>query len=61
MMNISVFGGTGPTGLVPIEKALLSGHRVTLYARTPVKVSMRHDNLIILKGELSDLDKSKRL
>lgn len=34
-MRITVFGGTGPTGLLLIDQALTEGHEVVAYARTP--------------------------
>ncbi len=56
-MNISVFGGTGETGLLVIKKALDKGHTVTAFARNPSKIAFRHDRLKIVKGELTDTDK----
>ncbi|MFD0998084.1 NAD(P)-dependent oxidoreductase [Ohtaekwangia kribbensis] len=56
-MNITVFGGTGATGLLVIEKALQSGHTITAYARTPTKIPIQHKNLRILKGELVEFNK----
>src|SRR5690349_3424814 len=53
-MNIAIFGGTGKTGLLLIEKALKSGHTVTVFARTPSKISIQHNNLKIVKGELEE-------
>lgn len=53
-MNITIFGGTGTTGLLLIEKALKGGHTVTAFARTPSKISIEHRNLKIVKGELTD-------
>jgi hypothetical protein len=55
-MNVTIFGGSGPTGLLVIQKALFAGHRVTTFARTPSKISIQHNNLLILKGELTDSD-----
>jgi hypothetical protein len=56
-MNITIFGGTGPAGLLTIEKALNSGHKVTAYARAPSKITFQHNNLTIVQGELTELDK----
>jgi nucleoside-diphosphate-sugar epimerase len=53
-LNITIFGGTGATGLLLIEKALKSGHIVTAFARTPAKIAIQHDNLRIVKGELTE-------
>lgn len=56
-MNITIFGGTGKTGLLLIEKALKNGHTVTVFARTPSKISIQHNNLKIVKGELEEYGK----
>lgn len=53
-MNISIFGGTGATGLLLIEKALQSGHAVTAFARSPSKIAIQHPNLKIVKGQLAE-------
>lgn len=53
-MNITVFGGTGETGLLLIQKALAAGHRVTAFARNPTKVSFQHNNLSIVQGNLDE-------
>lgn len=56
-MNITIFGGTGTTGLLVTAKALRDGHTVTLFARTPSKITIEHNGLKIVKGELTDLNK----
>lgn len=56
-MNITIFGGTGTTGLLLIEKVLQNGHKVTAFARTPSKISIQNNNLKIIKGELTEIDK----
>ena len=56
-MNVTIFGGSGVAGLLTIEKALMAGHRVTAYVRTPSKIRIEHDNLRIVKGELTDVEK----
>ena len=56
-MNITIFGGTGTTGLLLIEKALQNGYKVTAFARTPSKISIQNKNLKIIKGELTEYEK----
>lgn len=56
-MKVTIFGGTGATGLLVIEKALSAGHRVTAFARTPSKISIQHSNLTVIAGELIDKEK----
>ena len=53
-MDITIFGGTGISGLLTIEKALKKGHKVTVYARNPSKISLKHNNLYIVEGTLAD-------
>ena len=56
-MNITIFGGTGAAGLLTIEKALNSGYKVTAYGRNADKITLRHENLSLAKGELDDTEK----
>lgn len=52
-MQISIFGGTGPTGRLVVERALAEGHDVVAYARTPSKLP-RHERLSVVEGQLDD-------
>lgn len=57
--NILLLGGTGITGQIFTRAALEAGHQLTLYARTPSKLSpdlASHSNLAIIQGELDSLD-----
>jgi nucleoside-diphosphate-sugar epimerase len=56
-MKVTIFGGTGATGQLVIQKALSAGHSVTAFARTPSKISIHHGDLIIIDGGLTDIDK----
>lgn len=56
-MKVTIFGGTGATGQLVIQKALSAGHSVTAFARTPSKISIHHGDLIVIDGELTDIDK----
>ncbi|WP_184547328.1 NAD(P)-dependent oxidoreductase [Mucilaginibacter sp. FT3.2] len=55
--KITVFGGSGAAGLLLIEKALSKGYAVTAFVRTPSKIPIRHDNLTIMQGNLTDVQK----
>jgi putative NADH-flavin reductase len=57
-LHISIFGGTGPTGLLVVEQALAAGHDVVAFARTPSKLP-RQDRLSVIEGQLDDLTKVK--
>jgi putative NADH-flavin reductase len=54
MKNVAVFGGTGPTGQWIVADALERGHRVSVLARSPDKLAMRHERLTIVKGDVFD-------
>lgn len=56
-MKVTVFGGTGTAGLLTIDQVLKKGYHVTAYARTPSKVTFKHPNLTVVKGELTEFDK----
>lgn len=56
-MNITLFGGTGATGQLVIQKALSAGYQITVYARSPQKITINDINLRIVQGELTDIHK----
>src|SRR4051812_20747907 len=53
-MNVIVFGSTGPTGKLVVERALAAGHSVTAFARRPEAVVMKHARLRIAQGDALD-------
>ena len=53
-MKIVVFGASGPTGLEILKQALLAGHIVTAFVRSPSKVTVQHTNLNIIQGDATD-------
>lgn len=53
-MKITIFGATGLTGQLVIEKALAAGHEVTAFARNPRKFTARSDKLRVVTGTLAD-------
>ncbi|KAK5718678.1 hypothetical protein LTR15_008411 [Elasticomyces elasticus] len=62
-MHILVLGGTGLSGSLFIGEALQSGHKLTIYARNPEKLSQplrQHDNLAVVEGTFDDMDAAKR-
>jgi len=57
--TICLLGGTGPTGLIFLEKAVEKGHKVVVFARTPSKIPAKwhsHENVSIVEGYLWDED-----
>ena len=49
-MKIVVFGASGGTGVKIVEQALSAGHMVTAFIRTPAKLGIQHQNLILFQG-----------
>lgn len=55
--HILVFGGTGACGQLFTRTALQVGHKLTLYVRTPSKLSadiVENDNVNVIEGHLDD-------
>lgn len=53
-MKLTVFGGSGRTGIPLIEQALAAGHDVTALVRTPAKLTVQHERLHVLAGDALD-------
>ena len=53
-MKIIIFGATGGTGQELVKQALEKGHTVTVLARNPAKVEVKHANLSVIKGDVLD-------
>lgn len=49
-MNIAVFGATGLTGRLVVERALAKGYRVTALVRNSDMVSLKHERLTVNAG-----------
>lgn len=54
--QILVLGGTGQTGQHFTRLALEDGHRVRVLARTPAKMSIRHQDLDVVRGSVTDAE-----
>src|SRR5438105_13967140 len=52
MKKIIVFGATGGTGKLVVERALQEGHQVTVVVRNPEAISIHHDRLEIIKVDV---------
>ena len=57
MATVAIFGATGRTGLLLVQKVLDAGHTVRALVRTPQKMSIRHPKLMLIQG--SSLDATK--
>ena len=55
MKRIIVFGATGGTGKLVVERALQAGHQVTVVVRNPDMLTFRHQRLKIIKGDVFQL------
>jgi putative NADH-flavin reductase len=53
-MKLFVIGATGRTGEEIVQQALARGHHVTAFVRSPETVTLRHERLSVLKGDVTD-------
>lgn len=53
-MKIVVFGATGIVGKAVVSEALRKGHEVTVLTRNAEKVTIRHEHLHIVEGDVMD-------
>jgi putative NADH-flavin reductase len=54
MMKIVIFGASRGTGLKVLEQALVAGHTVTAFVRSPHKLTIQHVNLTLFQGDVLD-------
>jgi putative NADH-flavin reductase len=52
LKTIALFGGTGQTGKLFLQQALLEGYTVKALVRNPEKITTDSDKLIIIKGDV---------
>lgn len=50
-MRITVFGATGRTGVPLVEQALVRGHEVVAFARSPGSLGVDHPDLTVVTGD----------
>jgi len=55
-MKILVFGASGGTGRRIVEQALAGGHLVTAFARESSRIRIAHENLRVVRGDISHYD-----
>ena len=51
-MKLVVFGSTGGIGSQVVEQALATGHEVTAVARRPSAITLRHEHLEVVEGDV---------
>jgi putative NADH-flavin reductase len=53
-MRLTVFGSTGRTGRLLVERAMAAGHDVVAFARDPSRLGASRERLTVVHGELTD-------
>lgn len=53
-MKVLVFGASGATGREVVERALDRGYSVRAFVRKPIKFEIRHANLELMAGDVTD-------
>lgn len=53
-MKIVVFGASRGVGLEVVKQALEEGQQVTAFIRTPSKMEIKHENLVLFQGDAMD-------
>ena len=53
-MKLTIFGTSGRTGTQLAGQALAAGHDVVALMRHPAKLTLRHERLRVVQGELTD-------
>jgi putative NADH-flavin reductase len=56
-MKLTIFGATGGTGQALVKQALADGHEVTVYVRTLAKLSVTHERLRVIQGQMTEVGK----
>lgn len=56
-MNITIFGATGGTGRHVVSQALVAGHTVTAFTRSPQKLDPSADRLKTVQADIGDAHK----
>jgi putative NADH-flavin reductase len=51
-MRPVVFGASGRTGILLVQQALEAGHHVTAFVRTPSRLPIQHERLIVVAGDV---------
>ena len=60
-MKTALIGASGYIGSFILKEALNRGHKVTAIVRHPEKIILKHENLTIQKGDVTDEDQVAKL
>lgn len=61
MGKIVLIGASGFVGSAILKEALDRGHEVTAVVRNPEKITLKHKNLVVKQGDVSDKDTVAKL
>jgi putative NADH-flavin reductase len=53
--RVLIFGASGGTGTLLVERALSEVYDVTAFVRTPAKLGVRHERLRVFQGDVTDI------
>lgn len=53
-MNVTIFGASGTIGRLVVEHALAEGHHVTAFTRDAARVTVAHDRVQVVEGDVTD-------
>lgn len=56
-MKIAVFGASGKTGILIVYQALNQGHQVTAFTRKATRVTIQHQRLKVVEGDVMNYNK----
>ena len=56
-MKLTIFGATGGTGTELTSQALAADHEVTVLVRDPARMTINHDKLYLVIGDVLNADK----
>jgi putative NADH-flavin reductase len=59
-MILAVFGATGPTGLQLVQQALEAGHSVRALVRNPSRMTITHNSLRVVMGDVLDVESCRK-
>lgn len=58
-MKVIIFGASGGIGKFAVQHALQKGYEVKVFLRNPSKLTIKHKNLTIIQGEISNYNDLK--
>ncbi|MCC5622708.1 NAD(P)-dependent oxidoreductase [Nostoc sp. CHAB 5715] len=59
-MKLLIFGASGRTGREIVKQALEQNHKITAFVRNPDKFDIKHDNLRITLGDVTNYEQVER-